>query len=97
MITLDILVPIAAKGALVLLLAAACCDSSCSIARRRSGTWCGPGGLFALLLMPVLSFMLPTLPVPGLAASSPVEAPRESPRFAGMTASSGDSVARHRR
>ena len=66
MITLDLLVPIAAKGALVLLLSAmiALLMANRSAAFRHMA-WAG--GLLALLVLPVLSLGLPELRVPGFA------------------------------
>ena len=65
MITLDMLIPIAAKGALVLLLAAvfALLLLNRSAAFRHM-VWAG--GLMALLVLPALSFIVPELPVPGV-------------------------------
>ena len=65
MITLDMLIPIAAKGALVLLLAAifALLMLNRSAAFRHM-VWAG--GLMALLVLPALSFIVPELPVPGV-------------------------------
>src|SRR5688572_3260438 len=62
MITLDILVPIAAKGALVLLLSAIVAMLLLNrSAAFRHMAWAG--GLFALLILPVLSLALPDLPI----------------------------------
>ena len=66
MITLDMLVPIAAKGALVLLLSAIVAMLLLNrSAAFRHMAWAG--GLFALLILPVLSLALPELRYSGLA------------------------------
>ncbi len=67
MMTPDVLFPIAAKGALVLLLAGlvSLLPLNRSAAFRHLA-WAG--GLFALLLLPLLSIVLPQLPVPGLSS-----------------------------
>ena len=78
MITIATLIPIAAKGALVLLAATVV---ALLLARRSAASrhmvW--TGALFALLFLPVLSVALPDIAVPSV-VPFPAEAPRELPR-----------------